>query len=230
MFLYSLIRSGASIPEILICVLSLALAGGLSIIVHEIAHGYVALKCGDPTAKLYNRLTLNPTVHFDWIGLLMIVLVGFGWAKPVPIDPRNFRHYKRDMFLVSVAGVTANVIMGSIGLFLLHFLYPLFIIDQGDIIFVFQMLGYYFLLFFVMINFMQAFFNLLPIYPLDGFRILDVFLPSGNAFSFFMKRYGSFCLLALVVLGNIFRAVGLQRLDVFYWVNYLIRMMIAAVV
>ena len=170
MFLYSLIRSGASIPEILICVLSLALAGGLSIIVHEIAHGYVALKCGDPTAKLYNRLTLNPTVHFDWIGLLMIVLVGFGWAKPVPIDPRNFRHYKRDMFLVSVAGVTANVIMGSIGLFLLHFLYPLFIIDQGDIIFVFQMLGYYFLLFFVMINFMQAFFNLLPIYPLPPSR------------------------------------------------------------
>ena len=229
MFLFSLIHSGASIPEILICVLALALAGGLSVIVHEIAHGYVALKCGDPTAKMYNRLTLNPAVHFDWMGLLMIVLVGFGWAKPVPVDPRNFRHYKRDMILVSVAGVTANIIMGCIGLFLWHFMNSAFLVDAGAVVGVLQMLGDYFLWFFIQINFMQAFFNLLPIYPLDGFRILDAFLPQGNRFSFFMKRYGGYCLLALVVLGNLFRYLGLQRLDVFYWVNYLIRVMIVAV-
>ncbi|MBR1747992.1 MAG: site-2 protease family protein [Clostridia bacterium] len=230
MFLYSLIRSGASLPEIIICVLSLALAGGLSIIVHEIAHGYVALLCGDPTAKINNRLTLNPVVHFDPIGLILILLVGFGWAKPVPIDPRNFRHRKRDMFFVSAAGVTANLIMGGIGLLLLHFLYPYFSVDAGNVIFVFQTLGLYFLLFFVQINFMQAFFNLLPIYPLDGFRLVNVFLKPGNSYARFMYRYGSYCLLGLVLLGNVLRAVNLEQFDVFYWVNYLIRSLIALVV
>lgn len=230
MFLYSLLRSGASLPEILICVLSLALAGGLSIIVHEMAHGYVALWCGDPTAKLNNRLTVNPFVHFDLVGLLMIVLVGFGWAKPVPIDPRNFRNYRRDMFFVSVAGVTANGIMGGIGLLLLHFLYPYFAVDAGDIVFVFQMLGYYFITFFIMINFMQAFFNLLPIYPLDGFRIFDLILKPGNAYSSFMRRYGGYCLLGLVLIGNVLRVSGMSQFDVFYWVNYLIRRLMLLVV
>lgn len=230
MFVYSLIRSGASLPEILICLLSLVLAAGISIIVHEIAHGFVALKCGDPTAKMANRLTLNPVVHFDILGLLMIALVGFGWAKPVPINPNNFRNYKRDMFFVAGAGVTANLIMCGFGLLLLHFLYPFFIVYINPTTFVFQMLGYYFLLFFININFMLAFFNLLPIYPLDGFRLLNVFLKPGNKFSQFMYRYGSFCLIGLIILGNVFRAVGLSYLDIFSWVNLLINKLIGLVV
>lgn len=230
MFVYRLIRSGASVSEIIMLVLALLLAAYFAIVIHEISHGYVALKCGDPTAKMANRLTINPLAHFDPIGLIMILLVGFGWAKPVPVDPRNFRRYKRDMFFVSVAGVTSNIIMCGIGLLLLHFLYPYFIVNKGSVVYLFQLLGYYFLLFGITINFMQAFFNMLPIYPLDGFRVVDLILPAGNAYSTFMRRYGSYCILGLVIVGNVLRAVNLERFDVFYWVNYLINTLIGLVI
>ena len=230
MFLYNLIRSGATLPEIIMMVLALVLAGGLSIVLHEIAHGAVALWCGDPTAKLNNRLTLNPVVHFDWLGLLLIVLVGFGWAKPVPIDPRNFKNYKRDMFFVSVAGVTVNLILCGIGLFLLHFLYPVFAAASGDVAQLFALFFEEFILMTIIINFMQAFFNLLPIYPLDGFRVVNLFLKPGNAYSSFMYRYGGYCILALVLIGNVLRAVGSEQYDVFYWANWLVRRLIYMVV
>ena len=229
MFLYSLIKSGASISEILILVLSLVLAAYFAIVLHEISHGFVALKCGDPTAKLANRLTLNPVTHFDIIGLLMILLVGFGWAKPVPVDPRNFKNYKKDMFLVSIAGVTSNVIMCGLGLLLLYLLYPYFIVATNSTVYLFQLLGYYFLVFLVKINFMQAFFNLLPIYPLDGFRIVNLALKPGNAYSTFMYRYGSYCILGFVLIGNVLRYVGLAQYDVFYQVNSLINTLIGLV-
>lgn len=229
MFLYSLLKSGATLPEIIICVLALALAAGISIILHEIAHGYIALKCGDPTAKNANRLTLNPLVHFDPVGLALIVLVGFGWAKPVPVNPSNFKNPKRDMVLVSVAGVCANLIMCGLGLAVLYLLYPFFMVYINPTIYLLQMLGYYFLIFLININFMLAFFNMLPIYPLDGFRLINVFLKPNNAFSRFMYRYGSWCIIILVVLGNVFRSVGLEYLDVFYWANKLISSLVSLV-
>ena len=229
MFLYNLIKSGLSVSEIIMLVLALVLAAYFSIVIHEISHGFVALKCGDPTAKMANRLTLNPIAHIDPIGLLMIFLVGFGWAKPVPIDPRNFKNYKRDLFFVSIAGVTSNIIMCALGLLLLHFLYPVFILDKGSIAFLFQLFGYYFLIFAITINFMQAFFNMLPIYPLDGFRVINLALKPGNAYSKFMYKYGSYCILALVIIGNIFRKIGLEKFDVFYWVNWLINNLIEMV-
>lgn len=80
-----------------------------SLIFHECAHGYVALRCGDPTAKLLGRLSLNPARHLDPIGTLCMFILGFGWAKPVPVNPRNFRNYRRDDLLVSIAGVTVNL-------------------------------------------------------------------------------------------------------------------------
>ena len=81
----------------------------ISLILHECAHGYVAYRCGDPTAKLLGRLSLNPAKHLDPVGTLCMFLLGFGWAKPVPVNPRNFRNYRRDDFLVSIAGVTVNL-------------------------------------------------------------------------------------------------------------------------
>lgn len=81
----------------------------LSLILHEISHGYVAWRCGDPTAKMLGRLSLDPRKHLDPLGTVCMFLLGFGWAKPVPINPRNFRNYRRDDFLVSVAGITMNL-------------------------------------------------------------------------------------------------------------------------
>lgn len=92
-------------------VYALYLAGTvlLSLILHEVAHGYVALRCGDPTAKWMGRLTLDPRKHLDPIGTACMLLLGFGWAKPVPVNPRNFKNYRRDDFLVSIAGITVNL-------------------------------------------------------------------------------------------------------------------------
>lgn len=87
----------------------------LALSAHEAAHGYVALRCGDPTAKMLGRVTLNPLRHIDPMGLLMLFAVGFGWAKPVPVNPRNFRHYRRDDLLVSLAGITANFCLFLLG-------------------------------------------------------------------------------------------------------------------
>ena len=81
----------------------------LTLTLHEIAHGYVAWKCGDPTAKMLGRLSLDPRRHLDPLGTLCLVFLGFGWAKPVPVNPRNFQNYRRDDFLVSIAGITVNL-------------------------------------------------------------------------------------------------------------------------
>ena len=83
----------------------------LSLILHECAHGYVALKCGDPTAWMMGRLSLNPAKHLDPIGTLCMVFLRVGWAKPVPVNPRNFRHYRRDYILVSIAGIAVNFLL-----------------------------------------------------------------------------------------------------------------------
>ena len=123
----SLITSGLSISEILISVVAVAVSATLAIVGHEVSHGYVALWCGDDTAKQAGRLSFNPLVHFDWIGLILLAFVGFGWAKPVPINPANFKNKKAGIILVSLAGITANLIMAGIGLLLIFLLFCFYI-------------------------------------------------------------------------------------------------------
>lgn len=231
MFLFSILNSGANWGEIIICILAMVLAATIAIVMHEVSHGFVALKCGDYTAKSNGRLTLNPVAHFDLIGIIMMLLVGFGWAKPVPIDPRNFKNYKKGMFLVSIAGVTTNLILCSVGLFLLYILNPLFIYSSAasSTIIVLKMLLYYFLLFFTKLNFMLAFFNLLPIHPLDGFKLLNVFIKPGNGYTRFMYKNGGYVLIGLIILSRILNNVGLNYLDIFYWGNYLVNLLIGLV-
>lgn len=240
MFFYSLLRSGASLPEIILCALAMIIAACVSIILHEIAHGYAALACGDRTAKDRGRLTLNPVAHFDLMGLLLMLVAGFGWAKPVPIDPRNFKNRKKGMIIVSSAGVVTNLVLAGLGLLILYLSIPVIgfytLTTKAAIIYL-RMFVYYLLVFFISINFMLAFFNLIPVYPLDGFRLLNEFLPRGNKYSAFMYKYGMWVLIAIIIIGNLFDLMGtslgnsvLQYFDIFGLVSRLIQKLISLVI
>ncbi|MBT4035736.1 MAG: site-2 protease family protein [Candidatus Marinimicrobia bacterium] len=142
---------------------------------HEFAHGYVAYRFGDPTAKNHGRLTLNPLAHLDPMGTIMIFLIHFGWAKPVPVDPRYLGNPKRDMMWIAAAGPLMNVALALVsGILIRIFLVTDLVYSDpnGGIGILFQMLRYS-----LYINLALAFFNLLPIPPLDGSKILAGVLP-----------------------------------------------------
>ena len=142
--------------------------------VHECAHGWMANKLGDDTALRMGRLTLNPLAHIDWLGAACIILVGFGWAKPVPVNPYRFDNQakrKRGMALTALAGPVSNLLVAIISMILLRaiFCFPVSGRAASLIMFAFQWL--------YSINISLAVFNLLPIYPLDGSRIIGGVLP-----------------------------------------------------
>ncbi len=164
--------------------------------VHEYAHGWAANKFGDPTAKRMGRLTLNPMAHIDWIGAALLILVGFGWAKPVPVNPFNFddrHHVKRSMALTALAGPASNVLFAIAGMLLLRIVSCINIGSANAQLYITY--AFYFL---ISINLSLAVFNLLPIYPLDGSRILGGILPDG--FTEFMERNGRYVSLVFIVL------------------------------
>ena len=156
----------------------------IALTVHEYCHGYIAYKLGDPTAKSLGRLSLNPLKHLDLIGAICMVLFHFGWAKPVPINPRYFKKPKRDFALVAIAGPLINLILAflSMGLYLLFLvMYTKGAVEgfSATLTYTSAMFFYYFHL----INLGFAIFNLIPIPPLDGSRILNVILPPRMYFS-----------------------------------------------
>ena len=182
----------------------------LALTFHEFAHGWMAYRLGDPTAKMAGRLTMNPLVHLDPIGTLMLFLVRFGWARPVPVNPSYFSNPKKDMLVVSVAGPAANIILALIsGIFIrfmsanmLAFL-PNFI--EG-IIFVMLRLS-------LQINLALAIFNILPIAPLDGSKILYGLLPPRYEYLIQpIEQYGPFVLIGLIIFG---RVTGLSIIGAF---------------
>ena len=174
----------------------------IALILHEIAHGLVALWNGDGTAKASGRLSLNPLQHFDWIGLLMMFIVGFGWAKPVPVNPYNFRKRKVGAITVSIAGVLTNI--------LLAFVFSIGVVLLGNVKLVPDTSLYYFVYFCYalclltrQLNISFALFNILPLFPLDGYRLLSCFVNENNKFMTFMRRYSLYILLGLVILDYI---------------------------
>lgn len=145
----------------------------VAITVHEVSHGYMADRLGDPTARVMGRLTFNPLAHLDLFGTLMILFAPFGWAKPVPFDPFNLRNPRRDTALISLAGPAANLGTAIIASILLRILMP---VTEG--IFVIIPL---FLQILITLNVNLAIFNLVPIAPLDGFHIVEGLLPEKAA-------------------------------------------------
>lgn len=182
----------------------------LTLVLHEIGHGYVAWRCGDPTAKMLGRLSLDPRKHLDPVGTLCLIFLGFGWAKPVPVNPRNFDNYRRDDFLVSIAGITVNLTLFLLSLSLA--------VGLNGLLWKPEIIQYYgakqllsssgigysallsagvgdldellrtpwlqyvqrFLLMFATMNLSVGLFNLLPLPPLDGFHILNDILLKGK--------------------------------------------------
>jgi len=162
-----------------------------SIIFHELAHGWVAYLMGDPTAKSLGRLSLNPLKHLDPIGTIMLFIFGFGWAKPVPVNFNQLRDRHKGMILVSAAGIITNMLLAFIALFLNRLLS----LSPSSMP---AVLLYYF----AQINIILAAFNLIPLPPLDGSKILMGFAPpSVQDFLFRLERYGFFIIIALLYLG-----------------------------
>ena len=172
----------------------------LALTFHEYAHAFVANKYGDDTAKQKGRLTLNPLAHLDLLGTIMIFLVHFGWAKPVPVNPNRLKNPKKNMLWISAAGPLANMILALFSGILLRLIFvtggkP----DQHSI----TGLLIFMVIMSLQINLALAIFNVLPIAPLDGSKILYGLLPSKHEGKiYFIERYGPFILIGLIVFGQ----------------------------
>jgi Zn-dependent protease len=198
-----LMLAGPSLSQIIARLITLVIAFS----VHEFAHAWVANELGDSTPRYYGRLTLNPRVHIDIFGAIMVLLAGFGWAKPTPVNPYNLRHGPRaGMAIVSVAGPLSNLALAFIAAipFKLGLISPLIkpslLPSPAELLFTFLWL-----------NVILACFNLLPIAPLDGFSILKGLLPTNTADMLARtERFGPLVLMALILLGD--------RLPILSWV------------
>ena len=169
-----------------------------AITVHEFAHALVAYRLGDPTAKLAGRLTLNPTAHLDPLGTLALLLIGFGWGKPTPFDPFNLRNIKRDSALISVAGAASNFIIAT--LLSLPYLIAYFTNSLSPQI----NMAYDILSIGIWLNLILGVFNLIPVHPLDGFKVLAGLLPRDWYRDFMQtEKYGIFILIFLLITGTI---------------------------
>lgn len=205
-----LFSSGLSVQDKFLMAFAFLFAMVIAFTMHEYSHGIVAYWNGDNTAKSMGRLTLNPLKHLDIMGSLLLLFVGFGWAKPVPINPNNFNKIRTGIFTVSIAGVTMNLILAIVNFVLLLIMFAIAgsVGVAAGVANICYKLFYYFFLYGVTINLTLMAFNLLPIYPLDGFHVVETFTRYDNKYCVFMRRYGSMLLFALLIISNLASQFG----------------------
>ena len=163
---------------------------------HEFAHAWVSDKLGDPTPRRQGRVTINPLAHIDWIGFLALLLVGFGWGKPVQIDPNYYKNRRRDEFLVAIAGVTMNLILAVILSIPVKAMIRTFNSGTSDLVYNIYLIIFYA----VTINIVLMIFNLIPCPPLDGWNIItQIFKLDRYSWWYKVYQYGTWILLALIV-------------------------------
>ena len=167
----------------------------IGLTVHEWAHAYAADKLGDPTAKNLGRMTLNPLAHLDPLGIIMLLFLGFGWARPVPVNPRNFKKFRRDDIIVSLAGITANCIVAFFAVLIFYAGILFWGLGNND--------AYYQIMMrIITINLSLMVFNLIPLHPLDGSHVAEslLFRKMPRVF-LFLRDYGQYILIALLITG-----------------------------
>ncbi len=207
MGILDIITSGAAFQEIFVLLVAWLIAITVGIVAHEFMHAWTAYKNGDITAKAMGRMTLNPIAHFDATGFLCLLLLGFGWAKGVPVNENNFRNIKKGRIWVSLSGVLINIGIGII--FSMFAVLCFYFLDTSILIWNFvSMLCYYM----AAVNLFLGIFNLLPIYPLDGYNFIAAFLRYDNKFCVFMRSYGALILFIVIIFSALFPAYGLGQL------------------
>ena len=202
--LWQVLAQVLSVVFVILCILPL----------HEFAHGWVAYKLGDPTAKLNGRLTLNPIPHIDWVGLFLLLAVGVGWAKPVPVDPRNFKDPRKGMAITALAGPASNFLLALLSLAVGSLLIRLWPTSR---------LVAYLLLFLCQLSVLNVglgLFNLIPVPPLDGSKVLGAVLPEDKYFGYMRyERYGALIMMVLLFTGVLDRPLAFlsDGLSDFFW-------------
>ena len=230
----TLLNSNDAIVAVL-GILAFLLAIILAFVLHEMGHAYAAKWNGDLTAQAAGRLSFNPIVHIDPIGFIMLLFVGFGYAKPVPVNPYNFKHPKKGLLTVSLAGVIVNFALAVLSMF--FYVLIVFIIDMNAEI-LSSDAGYYVFFFFhlffrlmITINISLMLFNLLPLGPLDGLKVLEALTRRGNKIVTFLRNYGVYILYGLIGLtiivsytveyAEIMRYFDLIGMYISYGVNFI---------
>ena len=193
------LKSNQDFGYMLMYIIAYIMALFIAMPFHEFAHALAAKREGDYTAVALKRYTLAPLSHIDIKGLIFLMFFGFGWAKPVPIDSRNFKRGKKSKFLVSIAGILTNLILGTLFLFIFYLILrisPEFYSSSfyGELVYTFLDVS-------VLLNYSLAFFNILPLYPLDGYKIVETFAKWNSNIVDFLKKYSIVIYIILVVSG-----------------------------